>query len=553
MHKKIFKIIKIAALSISLLFALFITYLFFATSLKEPSPEDRSMENRTPVHIDGSLYTFGESWIRKSSSGLWEMYIQGDPYERGVAAGKLSADLVSLQEKYFIDQIEEMIPSKAYLNILKLFVAWFNRDLDHYIKDEYLAEIYGISRSAPDEYDYIGPKYQRMLNYHGAHDIGHALVNMKLVGCTSFSVKGDLTSDGKMLIGRNFDFNMGDDFTKDKIIAFYAPSSGHKYMMVTWGGMTGVVSGMNDAGLTITINAAENDIPRSVATPIAIFAKEILQYSGDISEAYAIARNRNSFVAESMMIGSAKDKKTVIIEKKPDKTDLYDPESNIVISTNHFLKNRVPYPEESSVYRYNRVAELLSKRKKINHSDVASILRDMKGMGGTDIGYGNEKTINQFVAHHSIIFKPEDLMVWVSTSPYQLGEYIAYDLKKIFSSHKILKKDIEIYESSGIIPESGILKTGEYKRIAESKKYTGQIKAAISDIDDQSFDTGKIESYIQTNPEMYLVYQLVGDLYFSRNDLKNAEKYYLTAITKEIPRLSEREKINESLKKCKRI
>lgn len=550
MYKKLFRIFKITAFSLLLISVLLMTYLFFATSLNEPAPADRSIERMDPVHVDGSLYSFGDSWIRKSESGLWEMFIKGDPYERGVAAGKLSAELVSLQEKYFITRIGAMIPSGVYLNVLKVFVAWFNRNLDDYISSEYLSEIYGISRSAPDEYDYIGPKYQRMLNYHGAHDIGHALVNMKLVGCTSFSIKGDLTSDGKMLIGRNFDFNMGDDFAKDKIVAFYSPSSGHKYMMVTWGGMTGVVSGMNDAGLTVTINAAENDIPGSVATPIAVIAKEILQYSGDISEAYAIARSRNSFVAESIMIGSAKDKKTVIIEKKPDRTDLYDTGSDMVISTNHFLENKAAHPEESSVYRYKRVAELLSKKGKMNYTDVASVLRDMNGIGGTDIGYGNEKTINQFVAHHSIIFKPEDLTVWISTNPYQLGKYAAYDLKKIFSDHSKLKKDIEIYEARLIIPESGILKNGEFNRITESLNYTRQIKAAISDAGDHSFDDVKIGRYIQTNPEMYLVYQLTGDFYFSRKDMKNAGKYYRIALTKEIARLSEREKITESLKKC---
>jgi len=174
-------------------------------------------------------------------------------------------------------------------------------------------------------------------------------------------------------------------------------------------------------------------------------------------------------------------------------------------------------------------------------------------MGGADIGAGNEKTVNQMVAHHSIIFKPEDLIVWISTSPCQLGKYVAYDLKKIFSEHKVLKNDIEIYDSSRTIPESGILNNGEFKRMLESKNYKHLIKTAISNTDDNSFDSEKIDKFIQTNPEMYLVYQLVGDLYFSRNDLINAEKYYQKALTKEIARLSEREKINESLKKCKRI
>ncbi|HQE59906.1 MAG TPA: C45 family autoproteolytic acyltransferase/hydrolase [Spirochaetota bacterium] len=548
MRRRFLKIAKYSSAGFAVLAVVFFVYLYFSVMLHEPAPDNRSIEKESPVLINGSLYSFGKSRIRKSENGLWEMYIEGDPYERGVAAGKLSSALVGLQEKYFIDQIKVMIPSDTYLNILKVFVAWFNRDLDKYIKQEYLSEIYGISRSAPDAYDYIGPKYQRMLNYHGAHDIGHALVNMHLVGCTSFSVKGSYTSDGKMLIGRNFDFNMGDDFAKDKIVAFYAPSSGYKYMMVTWGGMTGVVSGMNEAGLTVTINAAENDIPKSVATPIALIAREILQYSQNIDEAYSIASKRKSFVAESIMIGSAKDKKTVIIEKKPDKTDIYDTGNDLIISTNHFLKNKAAIQEESSVYRFNRVNEMISGKKGMKVDDVAYILRDMKGKNGADIGEGNEKTINQLAAHHSIIFKPEDLIVWVSTSPYQFGRYAAYDLRKVFIEFAKLQKDKEINEFDKQIGESRVLKTKQFSDAMEYKRLTGVIKSAISNRN--VFTDAEIDLYVKTNPQMYLVYQLVGDYYYSRNDSVNAKKYYSAAMTKEIARLAERKKIEESIVKC---
>ncbi len=107
-------------------------------------------------------------------------------------------------------------------------------------------------------------------------------------------------------------------------------------MMITWGGMTGAVSGMNEQGLTVTINAAKSDIPYSARTPISILAREILQYAKNIKEAYNIAKKRETFVSESILIGSSSDAKASIIEKSTYKIALVEPQENYIVSTNHF-------------------------------------------------------------------------------------------------------------------------------------------------------------------------------------------------------------------------
>jgi isopenicillin-N N-acyltransferase-like protein len=253
--------------------------------------------------------------LRRSDSGLWELYVEGEPFERGVVNGKLTRELVIKQEDAFSEQINLMVPSGPYRHFLKYLIGWFNRNLAENVTQEYQEEIYGVSLSASDQYDYIGSNYQRLMNYHAAHDIGHALQNMALVGCTSFGTWNSRSADSSLIVGRNFDFFVGDKFAEDKIVAFMNPTQGHKFMMVTWGGMTGVVSGMNEKGLTVTLNAAKSDIPSGSATPISLVGREILQYAQNIEEALAIARKRHTFVSESILIGSAQDNKAAVIEK----------------------------------------------------------------------------------------------------------------------------------------------------------------------------------------------------------------------------------------------
>lgn len=550
---------KIVKISLFLLGVLIILAIIFVVKVvvtpPEPINEEELLSSVIPTKVDSTFSFYKNNWIRKSETGLWEMYVEGEAFERGLINGRLSKKHVVDQEEYFIGQLEKMIPSRAYLNFLKYFIAWFNRDLEESIVEEYQMEIYGVSRSSSDDYDFIASKYQRILNYHGAHDIGHALQDKNMVvGCTSFS---EWKSDSTFIIGRNFDFYVGDNFAKDKIINFINPEKGHKLMIVTWGGMIGVVSGMNEHGLTVTINAGKSDIPTKSATPISLIAREILQYASTIEEAYEIAKKRESFVAESIMIGSSKDNQTAIIEKSPTKIGIrYGTEKRIICS-NHFssktfeqdesnLKNQ---KESSSVYRYQRVTELMDSLQTIDYQKAATILRSQKGVHNEELGMGNDMALNQLIAHHSIIFDPHKCLVWISTSPYQLGKYVAYDLNKVFSEYKGLKENKEIYEASLTIQADSFLYTQEYTNFEKYRKLKVQVVKAIKDEKDV-FNQNQIDELIQVNPNLYYVYQLAGDYFSKHQKYEEAKTYYAKALTKKIPTLSEKEQIEEGILVC---
>jgi hypothetical protein len=350
-----------------------------------------------------------------------------------------------------------------------------------------------------------------------------------------------------MIIGRNFDFYVGDKFSEDKIVAFINPTKGHKFMTVTWGGFIGAVSGMNDAGLSVTINAAKSDYPLSSATPVSLVTREILQYAKNIAEAIDIAKRRNMFVSESFLVASAIDNKAVIIEKTSKTMDVYDSHKNYIICTNHFQgkelvnsKNNIEQMNESaSIYRYDRLTELINLSGKNNVQKTINILRDTRGLKDLNIGYGNEKAINQLIAHHSIVFEPQKLIVWVSTSPWQLGQFVAYDLKKIFKQHG-LKNNIEISDSNLTIPPDPFLLTKEYKGFETFRIFKRNI------IKGYKINT---DSLISSNPEFYYAYILAGDYSYKRNDLSKALHFYNLALTKIIATKKEEDYINDQIKR----
>jgi hypothetical protein len=525
-------------------------YLAWVSHVDPPRVTDRSSEKLIREEPSPGFYTIGNSWLRKSRSGLYEMYVEGKPFERGVVNGKLSSELIRLQEDYFNAEIRRLIPSQFYLHFLKYLIGWFNRNLDKQVNEEFKEEIYGISESVSDKYDYIGSNYQRILNYHAAHDIGHALQNLALVGCTSFGTWGEKSQDSLMIIGRNFDFYVGEDFAANKILEFVHPSEGFRFMSVTWGGFIGVVSGMNEKGLTVTINAAKSSIPDGSATPVSMVAREILQYAGNIAQAVAIARSRKMFVSESFLIGSAADGKAVLIEKTPDSLEVYDPRKNFIICANHFQSNglgnspsnRQQMEESASFYRYQRLAELLDANGKNDVQKTVQILRDRKGLHDTDIGMGNEKSINQLIAHHSIVFEPKKLLVWVSTSPWQLGTYVTYDLHKVFSLGG-MRMDQEICDSSLNIAPDSFLLTKSFRDFESFRKYRKKLS------DGQDIDP---DSLVATNPHYYLGYELGGDYLYRKGEFQKAQHFYEESLNMVIATKKEEEYIRERISRCRK-
>ncbi|GAB0156375.1 acyl-CoA--6-aminopenicillanic acid acyl-transferase [Chryseobacterium sp. Alg-005] len=507
--------------------------------------------------INDSTFRYNQNYLTKNKQQLWELYIQGNPLQLGYNNGALTQDLMQKQEEIFFSKVEGFVPSRFKQKLLRGFLKWYNRKMYLNVREDYQAELYGLSQYSSEKYNFIAPKYLRSLYLHGAHDIGHALQDLAMVGCTSLAVWNENTEDGDLLIGRNFDFYVGDDFAKNKVVEFVKPEQGIPYMSVSWPGMIGVVSGMNQEGITITINAGKSKIPLTAKTPISLVTREILQYAKNIDEAITLAKKRKVFVSESILVGSAHDKNAVIIEVSPTNFGVYRVQnSSQVFCTNHFQseaykndqRNQKHIIESHSEYRYEKLQELLQQNKKLNPEKMAAILRDQSGLKGEKIGYGNEKAINQLLAHHAVIFSPQKKLVWVSSNPYQLGEFVCYDLNEIFSGKNLQKG--ELAKSQMNIPEDPFVHSQEFKNYEQYKILNSEITNAIHE--DMLLTEDFISHYQTLNPDFWEVYYQTGRYYYQLKDYQKAKAEFEKALTKEITTLPDQENVEKYLKKTMR-
>lgn len=512
------------------------------------------------TRIAQAAFSSGGNFLIKNKQNLWELYVAGDPFQIGLQTGSLTDSLLRKQERVFFSKIEEIVPSKGKQKLLRNILKFYNRKLYRNVPEEYQTEIYGVSQYTSHEFDNIAPRYLRSLYLHGAHDIGHALQDLALVGCSSFAAWGEKSDDGSLILGRNFDFYAGDDFAKDKMVAFIRPIKGIPFMMVTWPGMIGAVSGMNSEGLTITINAAKSKIPLVAKTPISILTREILQYASTTDEAIAIARKRKVFVSESIMVGSAKDKRAILIEVSPNNFGVYQvPNSdNQLLCTNHYQsdalkdnKRNVYQIENShSKYRYAKLQEDFNKNRKISPTIAAGILRDREGLDGKSIGYGNERALNQLLAHHGVIFKPEQKLVWVSANPYQLGEFVCYDLNKVFGNREETAPIVSLQSENLNIAKDPFVDSESYKNYEQFRIEDRKMDAILENKNELTVDF--IKNYQSLNPDFWVVYYKPALYYYQRKEYALARSDFEKALAKEITTLPERQAIEKYLKKIKR-
>lgn len=544
-----------------LVFLILLSLLQFSCGVNKASrnlPDISGIENIDTLRTkhNDSLYTIGNNSLLKNQYGIWELYIEGDALERGIINGSLTRELMHKQEMAFMTKVESLVPSIGYQQFLSKIIAWFNRKISLYIPAEYKQEIYGISRFALPKYDFFGPAYLRSLYLHGANDIGHALQDLMLVGCTSFAAWNTNTEDGKLLLGRNFDFYAGDEFAEEKIVAFVNPDRGHKFMMYTWGGMIGVVSGMNEKGLTVTINAGKSKIPLIAKTPISLVAREILQYAATTEEAIAIAKKREVFVSESIMVGSASENKAILIEVAPNNFGVYKVlNSNQLICSNHFQseafqgdkRNSAAILESHTQYRFNRMEELLATNTSLNPEKAAEILRNRKGLKGVNLGLGNEKAINQLLAHHGIIFKPAERKVWVSANPYQMGAFVAYDLHVAFKTYEKGFNLKSVVIAKETIPEDDFIYSEEFKDYEKFRLLYSKIHQLL--IAEKVVKSEDLAKLIQLNPNYWKAYELVGDYYYKNKNYKQAIIHFKQAKNKEVASLKDLNYIEKMIAK----
>lgn len=393
-----------------------------------------------PPTVDKTLsHEKDQKWFPRSQWGINHAVLVGTPYERGIAYGKFTSELLDRQESDLNRLFGNMIPnSVAQSAFLVVLMRWF-WGIEKYFEPWMVEEMYGVSQSAPARWNYRADPLTRQVAYHGLHEVGQffADIGAEGFGCTVFA---DHTSHG-WIIGRNFDFEGGRVFDEEKIIKWVYPDVGFHFASVIWAGMVGAVTGVNEHGVYVSINAAGTKEFARYGTPSTLVATKALQFSRTADEAKAIIEKSQVFIADIYVVADRE--KVYRIEKSPNRFRVISLNESAVV-TNHFIDpawkdddvNKFRRDQLTSGARDARGAQIVKSWKDNGEAvrQVLAGLRDKKAPDGDSLHIGNRAAIDALIATHSVIYDAEHQVLYVSEGPAAVGKFRGYNLKETFAT-----------------------------------------------------------------------------------------------------------------------
>ncbi|MFQ5411503.1 MAG: C45 family autoproteolytic acyltransferase/hydrolase, partial [Phycisphaerae bacterium] len=210
--------------------------------------------------------------------GVRVLRVWGTPHERGYAHGyHMARDILALFEGYL--KGESNGGKAAAYQMASMMVSRIMK-----IEPRYEQELRGMREGIEARLDgeTTVSALKRKLNYTDLVAI-NCIPDSSRLGCSSFAAWGRLTKEGHTLAGRNLDWIRIDALEDNQIILCHLREPGNKsvagWVSVTWPGLIGCLTGMNERGVTVSMHDAPSDPPEVPAgfTPRAFALRDAIE------------------------------------------------------------------------------------------------------------------------------------------------------------------------------------------------------------------------------------------------------------------------------------
>ncbi|MEX2561008.1 MAG: C45 family peptidase, partial [Pirellulales bacterium] len=200
----------------------------------------------------------------------------------------------------------------------------------------------------------------------------------KLGGCSALIVEPGRSGTGGPLFGRNLDWRPFGSLHEYTLVVVCRGEGKHAFASVTYPGMLGCVTGINDAGLTLadlSVSSANDDSAtfNPAGTPYTLALRRVLEECATVEEAEKLLRSLKRTIMQNVVICDTK--RGAVFEITTKTIVVRDSLDDVCACTNHF-RTRELATDYTQCPRY----ALLEKSRESEKLGVADVAKMMDGV-----------------------------------------------------------------------------------------------------------------------------------------------------------------------------
>ena len=237
-----------------------------------------------------------------------------------------------------------------------------------------------------------------------------------MTACSTIALPASASPDGVARFGRNLDFPSLNVADKYSVLIIYHPLGRNAFAAVSWPGMIGVLSGMNEHGLALANMEVTRPQRFPQAVPYAVLYRTLLEECRTVKEAVALLEKSPRQTANNLMLMDATGDRAVVEITPEAITVRRAPENIALISTNHHRGTDLDASGRCDRY------DLLHDTAKADYGriDETAIKSMLNKVGGS-------------MTMQSMIFEPANRAIVLSVGGNAAkGKFYRVDLKRYF-------------------------------------------------------------------------------------------------------------------------
>lgn len=233
--------------------------------------------------------------------GLPVLELEGDPYHTGFEEGRLLQKDIrqGLEDifRYFRKELPIPVVNRAGIYFL-LDRAW--KKMEPFVSYSEYLQMQGIADGAGMPFE----KIRRL----------HALPEVYPTFCTNGAYWGKATADGRLVAIRNLDWNRTMGIQRRAVVKFIRDPGRKSYVNIGYTGFTGVLSGMNEKGISVGQIGSTSAEESLAGVPMPFLLKRILEESGSLEEAAAVFKRSDLTRGYNYVIADALSRQAMAVE-----------------------------------------------------------------------------------------------------------------------------------------------------------------------------------------------------------------------------------------------